>query len=73
MHTTHTVQQTAFIFSICTKLHGLHENGMQTATVTDMADSENPRALHVPPHDKVKVWHTEWAQNPTVHIFSKEQ
>lgn len=25
------------------------------------------------PHDKVKVWHTEWAQNQTVHIFSKKQ
>jgi hypothetical protein len=25
--------------------------------------SENPHALHVSPHDKVKVWHTEWAQN----------
>jgi hypothetical protein len=22
---------------------------------------------------KVKVWHTEWAQNKKVHIFSKKQ
>ena len=34
--------------------------------------SENAHALHVSQHDKVKVWHTEWAQNQTVHIFSKK-
>jgi hypothetical protein len=33
---------------------------MQTARVTDMrGGSENPHELHVSPHDKVKVWHTE--------------
>jgi hypothetical protein len=47
---------------------------MQTARKTDMGGgSENPHALHVSPHDKVKVCHTEWAQNQTVHIFLKKR
>jgi hypothetical protein len=54
-------------------MHALHENGMQTARVTDMGGSENPCDLHVPPHDKAKDWHTERTQNQTVHIFPKKQ
>ena len=47
---------------------------MQTARVTDVGGgSENPHAFHISPHNKVKVWHTQWAQNETVHIFSKKQ
>jgi hypothetical protein len=62
VHTTHTAGQTAFIFSTCAAMHGLHENGMQTATVTDMGGSENPGALCS------STWHTEWAQNQS-HFF----
>lgn len=47
---------------------------MQTPNVTDMGSSENPHTLHVSPHDKSQsLACREWAQNQTVHIFSKKQ
>jgi hypothetical protein len=47
-------------------MHGLHENGMQTATVTDMGGSENPDALYVHPYG-IQSGHK------ISHTFSNEQ
>jgi hypothetical protein len=39
-----------------------------------MGSSKNPHALHVSPNDKGQSQaYRQWAQNQTVHIFSKKQ